>query len=159
MASLEKYVQKIHKKLNNERLEEHKVREQATMKAKSWNYATLKKAWIQRLFGRIHAPRNKKRWKCWCIILVNAEFGLFVWYFIPLFDFHAFWIFLTVKGDKIPQRTGSITNHTGYFESKSCTVSGLFYSLSLILSLLSYIIISNSHNINNNFVWVYNRSH
>lgn len=35
MASLEKYVQKIHKKLNNERLEEHKVREQATIKAKS----------------------------------------------------------------------------------------------------------------------------
>lgn len=60
MASLEKYVQKIHKKLNNERLEEHKVRDQATIKAKSWNYATLKKAWIQTLFGRIHAPRKKK---------------------------------------------------------------------------------------------------
>ena len=28
MPSLEKYVQKIHKKLNNERLEEAKVREQ-----------------------------------------------------------------------------------------------------------------------------------
>lgn len=71
---------------------------------------------------------------------------------IHLFDFHAFWLFLTFKGDKIPQRTGSITNHTGYFESKSCTVFCLFYALSLILSLLSYIIIANSHNINNNFV-------
>lgn len=31
MASLEKYVQKIHKKLNNESLEERKVRKWATI--------------------------------------------------------------------------------------------------------------------------------